>query len=369
MGWFAIDLISILPFDLMVTAGSGQDNVNQFARFSKVSKLYKLIKITRLFRFLKLMKKGNKVTNKISNAPQYERLMFFIVALLLLCHFIGCVWIFAGKTIDDDSWIEGGYEQMGMGELYLTALYFSMTTITTVGYGDISASNTIERIICIFLHIIGVLSYSLAAGQLTSIIENYDATKSQNMAKKATLDRINTEHRLPPRLYFTLLNFIENAENDKNQDELNEFLDSLPFRLKLRTIMAIYEERYMSVKYIREMNNYNFIAWICPLLKPLNVPIDQYIYQESDRITDIYFVVGGWCGFVLPFKQPMVYIEVNKGEFFGEVDITKSAYEANKTFTQMVETSYENGMSNLEREFTVQAIENSSFLTFSLQNL
>ena len=242
---------------------------------------------------------------------------------------------------------------MDMGELYLTALYFSMTTITTVGYGDIGATNTIERIICIFLHIIGVLSYSLAAGQLTSIIENYDASKSKNVARKATLDRINTEHKLPPRLYFTLLNFIENAECDKNQSELNEFLDSLPFRLKLRTIMAVYEERYMSIKYIKDMNNYNFIAWICPLLKTIIIPIDQYIYQESDRVTDIYFVASGWCGFVLPFKQNVVYIDIKKGEFFGEVDIAIAATASGATFRQIIDKSHESGISNLERQFTV----------------
>ena len=49
-------------------------------------------------------------------------------------------------------------------ELYGVSTYFTMTTITTVGYGDISGTTTIEKIICIFLHLIGVLSYSFAAG-------------------------------------------------------------------------------------------------------------------------------------------------------------------------------------------------------------
>ena len=125
------------------------------------------------------MKKGNKVKKTISNAAQYERLIIFLIALLLLSHFIGCIWIFVGRTVHDekvkgDSWIESGAEDLNIWELYLMSLYFSMTTITTVGYGDISAKNTAERMICVILHIIGVLSYSLAAGSLTSIIENYD---------------------------------------------------------------------------------------------------------------------------------------------------------------------------------------------------
>lgn len=100
------------------------------------------------------------------------------MALVLLSHFIGCFWIFIGRTFNEKgSWLDAQDVDTGdvnMWELYLMALYFSMTTITTVGYGDISATNTLERILCVFLHIIGVLSYSIAAGSLTSIIENYD---------------------------------------------------------------------------------------------------------------------------------------------------------------------------------------------------
>lgn len=84
-----------------------------------------------------------------------------------------------------------------MNRLYFTALYFSMTTITTVGYGDISATNSTERIICVLLHIIGVLCYSLAAGSLTSILVNHDDVVGKSMHKKMILDRIHREHHLP----------------------------------------------------------------------------------------------------------------------------------------------------------------------------
>lgn len=65
-----------------------------------------------------------------------------------------------------------------------------MTTITTVGYGDISATSTIERVICIFLHLIGVLSYSFASGSLTSIIANYDNLNQKNLEKVNILNRL-----------------------------------------------------------------------------------------------------------------------------------------------------------------------------------
>jgi Ion channel len=45
-----------------------------------------------------------------------------------------------------------------------------VTTILTVGYGDISAFTMSEKIYCVILMLIGVFSFSFATGALASII-------------------------------------------------------------------------------------------------------------------------------------------------------------------------------------------------------
>lgn len=98
-----------------------------------------------------------KVGTALRISAAFERLSFFFLVLLLLCHFVGCLWIFIARNIEDpqiegDNWIEAGeFQDLTMSELYATSCYFTMTTITTVGYGDISGNSTIERVICIFL--------------------------------------------------------------------------------------------------------------------------------------------------------------------------------------------------------------------------
>ena len=57
---------------------------------------------------------------------------------------------------------------------YIESLYWAVTTITTVGYGDISANNNLEKIYCILVMIIGVLCFSYASGSLSSILSNSD---------------------------------------------------------------------------------------------------------------------------------------------------------------------------------------------------
>ena len=107
-----------------------------------------------------------------------------MVILLMLSHIFGCIWIFIGRTmieLGSISWIsEGEFENQTAPELYATSYYFTMTTITTVGYGDIHGTCSVEKIVCIFLHLVGVLSYSFLSGALTSIIFNYDLMGQKN---------------------------------------------------------------------------------------------------------------------------------------------------------------------------------------------
>ena len=59
----------------------------------------------------------------------------------------------------------------------MVSFYWTITTITTVGYGDISAVNIVERIFCSCLMVIGVISFSFANGSLSSILMTYDSKK------------------------------------------------------------------------------------------------------------------------------------------------------------------------------------------------
>jgi len=86
-------------------------------------------------------------------------------------------------------------------ELYVTSFYFTTTTILTVGYGDISAFSLAEKLLCIVLMIIGVISFSFATGALSSIISNYDSTEASLKYKISKLNSIQSEYNIDKELY------------------------------------------------------------------------------------------------------------------------------------------------------------------------
>ena len=80
--------------------------------------------------------------------------------------------------------------------MYMTSVYWTITTLTTVGYGDIVAKNTEERMFTAFIMIIGVFIYSYTIGSLSSLLSNLDARKEQLNKKLELLQEITSEYSL-----------------------------------------------------------------------------------------------------------------------------------------------------------------------------
>ena len=89
----------------------------------------------------------------------------------MMCHIVACLWVMTALFSDDQSgtWL-ADFEDYTTTEMYTVSVYFVITTITTVGYGDISITSTFERIFCAITMILGVVAFSFASGSLASIL-------------------------------------------------------------------------------------------------------------------------------------------------------------------------------------------------------
>jgi hypothetical protein len=172
-----IDLLAIMPFELILQGTT--DNYQDIVRFARIGRMYKLIKMIRLIRVLKIVKQRSQLLKYLNDFLKiglgFERLFFFAIIFMLLGHILTCIWVITAQLQDDNanSWIND-FNDDKQYEIYITSLYFTITTMTTVGYGDISGGNTLERGISIMIMFIGVSAFSFATGSLSSILSNYD---------------------------------------------------------------------------------------------------------------------------------------------------------------------------------------------------
>lgn len=70
------------------------------------------------------------------------------------------------------------------------AFYFAATTVTTVGYGDITAATKLEQFFATIMLFIGVIVYAYSAGSLSSVITNFDFQQEGKKRKMETLNFI-----------------------------------------------------------------------------------------------------------------------------------------------------------------------------------
>lgn len=171
-GWFSIDLIAIIPFELMFNGGSSANLV----RLTRIGRITKLLKLMKLMRLMKLQKSSSFsllsfMQEVLAINPEFRWFFMFFCYFAMTTHIVACVWIIMANfdPETEDSWINS-QDFTSKSDLYLTSFYFTITTITTVGYGDISGVTFLEKIINIMMMVAGVIAFSLASGTLTNYI-------------------------------------------------------------------------------------------------------------------------------------------------------------------------------------------------------
>ena len=113
-----------------------------------------------------------------------------------------------------------GWVDMEDGELYLTSFYFTVTTLVTVGYGDITPYSVEEKALCIFLMLIGIVSFSFATGTLASIITSMDSQEANLKEKISVLNDIQADYDIDLDLFNRLAKTIKYDHTKKKRDIL-----------------------------------------------------------------------------------------------------------------------------------------------------
>ena len=86
----------------------------------------------------------------------------------------------------------------------MLALYWTFTTMSTVGYGDITGGTLLEMTISIVLMIFGVCFFSFTIGSLASIFNRIDSKEAILNNKMAIIDEFSKESKLDQNLKLRL---------------------------------------------------------------------------------------------------------------------------------------------------------------------
>ncbi len=96
--------------------------------------------------------------------------------------------------------------------MYITAFYFTVTTFTTIGYGDITGSNSYERCICAFIMLFGVCFFAVVTGKILGVLSSIEAKENEYADHKSIVDKLSYKIHASSHLYIKL---IDNFHKEK----------------------------------------------------------------------------------------------------------------------------------------------------------
>ncbi|XP_041939568.1 potassium voltage-gated channel subfamily H member 4 isoform X1 [Alosa sapidissima] len=313
--WFFVDLVAALPFDLL------------YAFNITVTSLVHLLKTVRLLRLLRLLQ-------KLDRYSQYSAMVLTLLMSMfaLLAHWMACIWYVIGRkemeSHNPEVWDIGWLHELGkrletpyinstvggpsVRSAYIASLYFTLSSLTSVGFGNVCANTDAEKIFSICTMLIGALMHAVVFGNVTAIIQRMYSRRSQYHTRMKDLKDFIRVHGLPQNLKQRMLEYFQTTWSVNNGIDANELLHDFPD--ELRADIAMHLNKDILQLPVFEGASRGCLRSLSLHIKTTFCAPGEYLIRQGDALHADYFVCSGSLEVL---KDGMVLAILGKGDLIG----------------------------------------------------
>lgn len=158
-GWGIIDLLAVLPPYLTYFLPG--------ARYMLILRSIRFIRIFRIFRLFVFLNEGELLLQAIGRSLHKIAVYFLFVLVLVIC--LGTLMFIIESGQPDSAFRDIG-----------TSIYWAITTLSTVGYGDITPVTTVGRFLSSFIMLLGYTLIAVPGGIVTASFINTTSDPVRN---------------------------------------------------------------------------------------------------------------------------------------------------------------------------------------------
>ena len=365
---FFFDIIAALPiFSFSYYLCSKYKPDGNLCFINGVDFKYNSLKILSGLKLIKIFKVVNKKTNrginyfyeKISENYTLEKTMKMML-FALMC-FIGfnlfiCYHIYIGRQTYPNWIVATNNQDKDFLNLYLISFYFLITTITSVGYGDITCVSLGETIFQIILLTIGVIAYSWVVSTIGNYVKKETRAAIKYNKDIGLLEEIRISYpKMSFKLYNKIQKHLETVSHQQERFDTNLLVNNLPYTLKNTLMFIIYEKIIKKFIFFNECENSDFILRILTSYIPMSAKKGAFIIHEGELVDNIIFVKEGRLSLVaaIDLDNPLISIDKYLGEKFEDI---------NEKMDTNIENSLVNKSMNIGKKVEKATTEIKSFL-------
>ena len=306
-GFFFVDLISAIPYYSIIKFIA----LNRYQKYGispncsefynhQINDGFQVIEILKLFKILKCISRTNIVTNYILNElnsytffENWSFLIFNSCFFLLLLHLTACIHIFISCTAYPNWIVLKNLNFSSFPTIYLSSIYFLLTTVTSVGYGDIIGSTFTEFCFQIVILLVGIIAYSWLISSISNYVKEKNKQNEIFLQKISMLNEIKLEHpNMTKELYDKIYLHLEYI-NLKQKKDKSALIDSLPQTVTKSLLYEMYRPIIENFNFFKNFKNSEFINRVISKLKPIIAVKNDLLLDQGEIFEETFFVKQG----------------------------------------------------------------------------
>ncbi|XP_017558469.1 potassium voltage-gated channel subfamily H member 3 [Pygocentrus nattereri] len=201
---------------------------------------------------------------------------------------------------------------------YVTSLYFALSSLTSVGFGNVSANTDSEKIFSICTMLIGALMHAVVFGNVTAIIQRMYSRRSLYHTRTKDLKDFIRVHRLPKALEQRMLECFQTTWSVNNGIDVSELLKDFPDELRADIAMHLNKELLQLPLF--ESASRGCLRSLSLIIKTSFCAPGEFLIRQGDALQAIYFVCSGSMEVL---KDNTVLAILGKGDLIGSDSLTR----------------------------------------------
>lgn len=291
---FLYDLVGAMPIDTILRMeGTPAGHIaSDIASILRLARLQSVFEITEPLHRIIL-----RAAVFFPPIDPISKMFMLILTIVGITHLMACSLYFIGHPYFDDvnmcnehgicGWVaqqgwqhhrkDGATFESLVYTKYVTALYYASTQITTVGFGDISAVTTLERMFSVFSQMFGGFVFGYVLGNISTLLANENLAATTHGSYMETLHHFMKSEGIPPPLHHKVMTYMEaRYPNPLSFDEARLWSELPP---TLRGEIAVHRHGHMVEKGTLFQNlEYATLSLLCQR-------IDLVSFMEGDTVT------------------------------------------------------------------------------------
>lgn len=288
--------------------------------------LTSLLKTARLLRLV-------RVARKLDRYSEYGAAVLFLLmcTFVLIAHWLACIWYaigFVERPYTETGWLDNLAEQLGkvyndsdsrsgpsVKDKYVTALYFTLSSLTSVGFGNVSPNTNSEKIFSICVMVIGSLMYASIFGNVSAIIQRLYSGTTRYHTQMLRVKEFIRFHQIPGGLRQRLEEYFQHAWSYTNGIDMNAVLKGFPESLQADICLHLNRSLLQNCKAFRGGSQACLRA-LAMRFKTVHAPPGDTLIQYGDILDSLFFIARGSIQVI---KDDVVVAILERNDVFGEV--------------------------------------------------